>query len=432
MTKNKIRITEKTISEHIDKDYRTYSLHTIEKRGIPDFYDSLTNVQRYIIKNTTLDKIETLNVIGKCKSDGYAHGDSSLDGAVNKMARKFYNSDNIVEGIGFFGNPINQEGASARYTKIKMNRKFYDILKKYEDLNVKEEERYVNFKMEYPIGLVSHIMGIAVAYNTNILPRRLEDIIDYIENGKNEVCPYFMNYEGSIVQGDNPKTWYIKPLIEMQSKNKECTFTIKDISPTLSYESIIEKLNKNILEKYNPRVINKTNTKIDIVLVFNKEKLKKDEDVQIYDILTQTYTVKFTEVISYIRDGWVYTYDKLTDYLDDFKDYTFYLKRDKLDYDIKCDLKESLYLKAKIEYMEYMQDDKKTQKEIENFLSGYDSWIVDRLDNIKLRHLSLETLNSTKKEKENLENDILKKQQRLEKTNRSLFKREYIRKGKIG
>ena len=39
-----------TIPEQIDQDYRKYALYVIQSRGIPNFYDCLTPVQRLILQ----------------------------------------------------------------------------------------------------------------------------------------------------------------------------------------------------------------------------------------------------------------------------------------------------------------------------------------------------------------------------------------------
>jgi hypothetical protein len=65
-----------TISDQIDQDYRKYAMYVIQSRGIPNFYDALTPVQRLILQNAPSVFKKTLGVMGEVFSTGlYHHGD---------------------------------------------------------------------------------------------------------------------------------------------------------------------------------------------------------------------------------------------------------------------------------------------------------------------------------------------------------------------
>ena len=65
-----------TINDQIDKDYRKYAIYVIQSRGIPNFYDALTPVQRLILENSPSQFKKTVGVIGEVFSTGlYHHGD---------------------------------------------------------------------------------------------------------------------------------------------------------------------------------------------------------------------------------------------------------------------------------------------------------------------------------------------------------------------
>jgi DNA gyrase subunit A len=68
-----------TISDQINVDYRKYALYVIQSRGIPNFYDALTPVQRLILQNSPSTFKKTVGVIGEVFSTGlYHHGDCFL------------------------------------------------------------------------------------------------------------------------------------------------------------------------------------------------------------------------------------------------------------------------------------------------------------------------------------------------------------------
>ena len=77
LTKPKVKekIIKLPISKFIDSKFRDYAIYVLESRGIPSFYDALTPVQRYILKNLPTSFNKSLTVVGKCIQDGYHHGD---------------------------------------------------------------------------------------------------------------------------------------------------------------------------------------------------------------------------------------------------------------------------------------------------------------------------------------------------------------------
>jgi len=75
LTKPKEKIIKLPISKFVDTKYRDYAVYVLEQRGIPSFYDALTPVQRYILKNSPTSFNKSLTVVGKCIQDGYHHGD---------------------------------------------------------------------------------------------------------------------------------------------------------------------------------------------------------------------------------------------------------------------------------------------------------------------------------------------------------------------
>ena len=102
---------------------------------------------------------------------------SSLASAICKLSRPFGCSEQILIGDGFFGTPVNPTPSAPRYTQVKISPKFKGILEKHMDLNIPNEEGgYDWLHVELPLGLSTHVVGIAVGYRSNILPRRLDEV----------------------------------------------------------------------------------------------------------------------------------------------------------------------------------------------------------------------------------------------------------------
>jgi orotidine-5'-phosphate decarboxylase len=74
-----------SITDQINQKYREYALYVLQSRGIPNFYDSLTPVQRIILQNSPSQFNKTIGLVGEVIRTGlYHHGDSSLAGAISK------------------------------------------------------------------------------------------------------------------------------------------------------------------------------------------------------------------------------------------------------------------------------------------------------------------------------------------------------------
>ena len=146
-----------SITDQINQKYRDYALYVLQSRGIPNFYDSLTPVQRIIIENSPNSFNKTIGLVGEVIRTGlYHHGDSSLAGAISKLARPFGCSFEILEGDGFFGSPVNPNPSAPRYTAVKINRNVKDIVEKHKDLNEKNEEGGHDWlHLEVPVASVS-------------------------------------------------------------------------------------------------------------------------------------------------------------------------------------------------------------------------------------------------------------------------------------
>lgn len=67
------------IQDQINSDYRKYALYVIQSRGIPNFYDGLTPVQRLVLEYAPTSFSKTIGVVGSVFQTGlYRHGDASL------------------------------------------------------------------------------------------------------------------------------------------------------------------------------------------------------------------------------------------------------------------------------------------------------------------------------------------------------------------
>jgi len=386
---SKEKIYQYNISKHINGPFREYALYTLEHRGIPNFYDGLTNVQRLILIEAPSKFTKTLGVSGSVVATGnYHHGDSSLTGAITKLAKNFGCAERILDGDGFFGSPVKHEPAAPRYTQVKLNPIINDVLKKNWSLNaVNNEGVHERLEVEFPIGLLTHTIGIAVGYATNILPRKFSDVEDYLDFKVKELKPFFKNFNGTIVKQD--RSWIISGLHDIDIKKGEIRIT--EIPPIMKYESFLNKLSV-ISENFNFKVLNNSSSTIDITLKFS-DQTRFPELVAAID---KANKLMFSENIVVIKNSRVVEYERIEDYLDDFRLHRYDIRKRKFEQEIANFLYEDEFLRLKSEFIIFMTTKKRSLFEVDNWLDINASTHARKLESIRAKDLVNETINAIK------------------------------------
>lgn len=410
--KRKEKIIRLPISKFIDTKYRDYSVYVLEQRGIPNFYDALTPVQRYILKNTPTSFVKTLSVVGKVIQDGYHHGNTALEGAINKLARPFGNAMFILEGDGFFGTEVSPSPAASRYTSVKLSSAANNILNKYNYLTSREPEGpYDPLWLDVPIGLVSPIVGIAVGYKTTILPRKLKDIQDFFAGTRKSVKPYFEGFKGKIEKyKELDKAWLISSNIQVDGKK----IMIREVPPVIKFESILKKLDY-LIGKYesNIKIINNSNTNVNIDILYTGRSSTEWEDIQKF--VEKTFAIIVTENVVFVKDGTVLTYESVEQYLEDYRwqisrlNYknTLY-ERNKLSFDLKFNI-------AKEKFITFILEKQRTVDEIDKWLKPYEKEVASRLENMTSKRFSKDELILTREKIKLLTQELKEKEKNLTK-----------------
>jgi hypothetical protein len=395
------------ISDQINTQYRSYALYVIQSRGIPNFYDSLTPVQRLILENSPSRFNKTIGVVGEVIKTGlYHHGDSSLSGAISKLARPFGCSYSILEGDGFFGSPVNPNPSAPRYTQVKISPKIKDIINKNYDLNEKNHEGGHDWlHVEIPIGLLTHVVGIAVGYRSNILPRKFEDIVEYLGGSNKLLKPYFKDFEGKVSRYmDEDNSWLLESGFDVDRARK--IIRIYDLPPVMRYDSFIVKLESK-LERfgYDYRIENKSQSKCDLAI-----QLKGIQDPVVFDSVVDQIS-KLTKIIVredviFVKDGNVMEFNSVKEYLDSFKIHLELVKLRRLLKDNYNNTEELEFLEAKVLFLEFMMEKKRKNDEILKFLSEYNPKISSRLQRLEIVRLSPDHLGETKGQIDDMKKEI--------------------------
>ncbi len=394
------------ISRQIDTNFRNYALYVLENRGIPSFYDGLTNVQRFIMLNAPTNYNKTISLVGSCISDGYHHGDKSLTGAINKLARPFGNSEQLLQGDGFFGSPVDSTAAAARYTSIRINPSAAEMIRKSNFLNKKNDEgSWEPLWIDLPVGLTNPIVGIAVGYKTTILPRSLTDIQKFLDGKIKEVKPSFKGFSGKVTRfkGMN-KTWLIEGVTTVSESPR--SIRIIDLPPMMRYSSFLKKLDSIVTNSgANATITNNSSTNVDIVVTFSGS-IEGWESFQ--QAINKSTKMLVTETPVFVKDGLVLEYERVEDYINDYRYRLADLRVKRLQHFFDINSEELIYQTCKEKYLLFMLERKKKgayeEAEIDAFLNeviklgpaDMRDTIRRRLNAILLRSLTEDELKRTR------------------------------------
>ena len=123
------------LEEEMEESYLNYSMSVIVSRAIPDVKDGLKPVARRILfamqeLGNTNDKPhkKSARVVGEVLGKFHPHGDSSVYGAVVRMAQDFSYRYPLVDGHGNFGSIDGDAAASLRYTDCKLTKLSGELL----------------------------------------------------------------------------------------------------------------------------------------------------------------------------------------------------------------------------------------------------------------------------------------------------------------
>ncbi len=194
------RIIKINIEEEMKSSYIDYSMSVIVARALPDVRDGFKPVHRRILYGmagigNTSDKPykKCARVVGEVLGKYHPHGDSSVYGALVRMAQDWNMRYTLVDGQGNFGSVDGDSAAAMRYTECRLSKMGEHIM---DDLEKDTVDMVNNFDdsltepsvmpTKVPNLLVNGGNGIAVGMATNIPTHNLGEVIDgccaYIDN----------------------------------------------------------------------------------------------------------------------------------------------------------------------------------------------------------------------------------------------------------
>ncbi len=194
------RIIKINIEEEMKSSYIDYSMSVIVSRALPDVRDGFKPVHRRILfgmqeLGNTSDKPtkKCARIVGDVMGKYHPHGDSSIYGALVRMAQDWNMRYTLVDGQGNFGSVDGDSPAAMRYTECRLSKMGEHIMDDLEKETVDMVNNYDDTRTEptvmptkIPNLLVNGGNGIAVGMATNIPTHNLGEVIDgccaYIDN----------------------------------------------------------------------------------------------------------------------------------------------------------------------------------------------------------------------------------------------------------
>ena len=204
------RIIHRDINDEMQNCYIDYAMSVIVSRALPDVRDGLKPVHRRILYSMSelglgSDKQyrKSARIVGDTMGKYHPHGDSSIYGAMVRMAQDFSTRYPLVDGQGNFGSIDGDSPAAMRYTEARMSKMTALMLADIDKDTVEFRPNFDESSKEpcvlparFPNLLVNGSSGIAVGMATNIPPHNLTEVVNGVikmidnymgENEENEV-----------------------------------------------------------------------------------------------------------------------------------------------------------------------------------------------------------------------------------------------------
>ena len=194
------RIIKINIEEEMKSSYIDYSMSVIVARALPDVRDGFKPVHRRILYGmielgNTSDKAykKSARIVGEVLGKYHPHSDSSVYGALVRMAQDWAMRYPLVDGQGNFGSVDGDSPAAMRYTEARLKKIGEEMMQDLYKETVDFQNNFDDTLQEptvmptrIPNLLVNGASGIAVGMATNMPTHNLSEVIDaciaYIDN----------------------------------------------------------------------------------------------------------------------------------------------------------------------------------------------------------------------------------------------------------
>jgi len=333
--KNILEQSEKSVSvkDFINKDLIHFSNYD-NHRSLPSVIDGLKPTQRKILytglKYLTSTEIKVAQFAAKvAEKTDYHHGEASVVSTVVGMAQTFVgaNNCNLYLPNGQFGTRLKggKDHSSERYiytNTAPIAKKIYnqldDKLLNYIDSDgaLVEPEYYVP---SVPMILVNGTLGIGTGFSTEVLPHKMEDVVEAIRNkldGKttSKLNPWYRFFKGTVEPTSELNKYICKGVYEVDADRNTIIITELPIGTwTENYKkfiesAIIDKVNNDSKQKqfiinYNNQcTTSRVRFELEIEPTFFKKLMKKGKE-EIMKVLKLSTSLSENNMYLFDKDG---------------------------------------------------------------------------------------------------------------------------------
>jgi DNA topoisomerase-2 len=355
------------INNFTNNQLKSYAQYDNE-RSLPNIMDGQKTTQRKILftasklSDNELIKCSVLGMRASEQTD-YAHGESSIIGAVIGLAQSYPGSNNInlLFGEGQFGSRLSHESASPRYIHVKKSSMFNKIFNK-EDENILIDQYDGVDKIEpkfylptIPLLLVNGSLGTGNGFKCNIASYSIESIYEFLDEyckkGKTDkkLVPYVNRFTGKITKSSETGQIVYSGVIK---KINTTTLEIHELPPkveVIDYKNHLNKLvDAKVIKDYN-NLSTEERCLIEVECFRETSYLSDEVLLQKFNAISRDTET----IVCWTPDGRLKTYDNVEDLLVDWYNYRIeYYAKFKEYKDAK--LKEELLHKTnKARFIEY-------------------------------------------------------------------------------
>ena len=194
------KITRVDIEQTMKTAYIDYAMSVIVARALPDVRDGFKPVHRRILYSMNENGIlyntptkKSARIVGDVMGKYHPHGDSSIYGALVRLAQDWSMRYTLVDGQGNFGSIDGDSPAAMRYTEARLKQISNELVADIDKDTVDMVPTYDNEGQEpsvlpakIPNLLINGSNGIAVGMATNMPTHNLREVLDgcmaYIDN----------------------------------------------------------------------------------------------------------------------------------------------------------------------------------------------------------------------------------------------------------
>ena len=276
------RIIKVDIQQEMKKSYIDYSMSVIVARALPEVRDGFKPVHRRILYSmdkhgNTSDKptVKCARIVGDVLGHLHPHGDSSVYGALVRLAQPWAMRYTLVDGQGNFGSVDGDGAAAMRYTEARLSKLGEAMLQDIDKETVDMVDNFDNSEKEptvlptrIPNLLVNGATGIAVGMATNIPTHNLSEVIDgcvaFIDNpemSSTDLMQYIKGPDfptGGIICGvDGIRDAYetgrgrivVRSKTEIESEGTHDKIIVSEIPYNVNKSELIKKIAALVNEK---------------------------------------------------------------------------------------------------------------------------------------------------------------------------------------